>query len=369
MLDAACQAGGTSMFTNGVDPGWANDLLPLMLAGTCERIDTIRMMEVVNYATYDAASVLFDTMGFGKPLDETPLLLLPGILTHAWGPVVHVVAAGLGVELDGIEEWYERVPAERDIEVDAGTVAAGTAGALRFEVRGMVDGKARIVLEHVTRLADEQMPDWPQPIGSGCYRVVIEGNPSMTVDVAAHGEDGDHNTGNLVSTVGRVLNAIPHVQAADARSPLHVSISRSPPERAPCSGEHAHPTRLRRGSPTSASTPTTRSGTRRTASTRRTSATTSCSPATSISASASSRRGCSPPSGATSRLFGYGAKGFTLSLIETAIEVTDGSHPGAATSRPSSSFGKELLDHPVELLPGRARDHRRAPSRRPRPAC
>ena len=214
MLEAACQEGGTSCFTNGVDPGWANDLLPLVLAGTCERIDTIRMMEVVNYATYDAASVLFDTMGFGKPLDETPLLLLPGILTHAWGPVVRVVAAGLGVELDGIEEWHERVPADRDIEVDAGTVAEGTAGALRFEVRGMIDGQPRIVLEHVTRLADEQMPEWPQPVGSGCYRVVIEGNPSMTVDVAAHGEDGDHNTGNLVTTVGRVLNAIPDVQAA-----------------------------------------------------------------------------------------------------------------------------------------------------------
>lgn len=214
-LDRACNRGNTSMFTNGVDPGWANDLLPLVLAGTCERIDTIRMMEVVNYATYDAASVLFDTMGFGKPLDETPMLLLPGILTHAWGPVVRVVAAGLGVELDDIEEWHQREPAERDIEVDAGIVEKGTAGALRFEVRGMVDGEARVILEHVTRLADEQMPDWPQPTGSGCYRVVIEGNPSMTVDVAAHGEDGDHNTGNLVSTVGRVLNAIPAVQAAE----------------------------------------------------------------------------------------------------------------------------------------------------------
>lgn len=214
-LEDACRTGGTSCFTSGVDPGWANDLLPLVLAGTCERIDTIRMMEVVNYATYDAATVLFETMGFGKPLDDTPLLLLPGVLTHAWGPVVSAVAAGLGVELDDIEEWYERVPADRDIEVDAGVVREGTAGALRFEVRGMVGGAARIVLEHVTRLADEQMPDWPQPVGSGCYRVVIEGNPSMTVDVAAHGEDGDHNTGNLVSTVGRVLNAIPAVRAAE----------------------------------------------------------------------------------------------------------------------------------------------------------
>lgn len=50
-------------------------------------------------------------------------------------------------------------------------------------------------------------------------------------------------------------------------------------------------------------------------------------------------------------LFGYGAKGFTLSLIETAIEVTDGSIPSREIER-IIAFGKELLDHPVEVLPG-----------------
>jgi len=51
------------------------------------------------------------------------------------------------------------------------------------------------------------------------------------------------------------------------------------------------------------------------------------------------------------RLFGYGAKGFTLSLIETAIEVTDGAIPTSAIST-ILDFGKDLLDHPVELLDG-----------------
>ncbi len=51
------------------------------------------------------------------------------------------------------------------------------------------------------------------------------------------------------------------------------------------------------------------------------------------------------------RLFGYGAKGFTLSLIETAIEVTDARIP-ASDIQIIISFGKDLLDHPVELLPG-----------------
>lgn len=51
------------------------------------------------------------------------------------------------------------------------------------------------------------------------------------------------------------------------------------------------------------------------------------------------------------RLFGYGAKGFTLSLIETAIEITDGAIPAGDIST-ILDFGKEMLDHPVDLLDG-----------------
>jgi putative hydrolase of the HAD superfamily len=50
-------------------------------------------------------------------------------------------------------------------------------------------------------------------------------------------------------------------------------------------------------------------------------------------------------------IFGYGAKGFTLSLIETAIEVTDGRVSGADIQA-VIDLGKALLDHPVDLLDG-----------------
>jgi len=41
----------------------------------------------------------------------------------------------------------------------------------------MKDDKAVVVLEHVTRLRDDLAPEWPQPAGQGCYRVVITGEP------------------------------------------------------------------------------------------------------------------------------------------------------------------------------------------------
>jgi hypothetical protein len=213
-LEAACRDGGTSCYTSGIDPGFANDALPILLMSACERVDAVRVMEVVNYATYDQPTVLFDTMGFGKPLDHTPLILIPGVLTIAWGPIVHALAAALGARVDEIREVHERLPAPETFAIPSGTVRAGTAAALRFEVQGIVRGRPAIVVEHVTRLRDDLAPAWPQPTGSGCYRVRIDGSPSLTCELTLAGDDGDHNTGGLVATAMRILNAIPAVCAA-----------------------------------------------------------------------------------------------------------------------------------------------------------
>jgi 4-hydroxy-tetrahydrodipicolinate reductase len=213
-LEEACRKGGTSCYTNGIDPGFANDALPILLLSACEKVRSVRIMEIVNYATYNQPTVLFDTMGFAKPMDHTPLLLVPGVLTLAWGSTVHMIAAALGAKLDGIEEKVDRRATDTAFTIPPGPVPAGTMAALRFEVQGMVKGRPAVIVEHVTRLRDEDCPEWPQPTGSGCYRILIEGSPSMTCELTLEGEDGDHNTGGLVATAARMLNAIPAVCAA-----------------------------------------------------------------------------------------------------------------------------------------------------------
>jgi len=213
-LQLAAQNAGVSLFVNGIDPGFANDVLPLVLSGISERIEEVRCSEVLNYNTYNQPMVLFGIMGFGRPLSETPMLLLPGVLSMAWGSVVRIIAAGLGVTLTGITEWYEREPAPEDFEVDAGPVPKGMAAALHFEVRGMVGDRAVVVLEHVTRLRDDLGASWPQPAGHGCYRVQITGEPNYTLDLQLMGTDGDHNTAGLKATAMRLVNAIPAVIAA-----------------------------------------------------------------------------------------------------------------------------------------------------------
>ena len=49
--------------------------------------------------------------------------------------------------------------------------------------------------------------------------------------------------------------------------------------------------------------------------------------------------------------YGFGIKGFVLSMIETAIEVTEGRVPGHVIGQIIAA-GQEMLAHPIELLPG-----------------
>lgn len=214
-LENAALEGGVSLWVNGIDPGFANDMLPLALSGACRSIEQIRCMEIVDYSTYDNRTVVFDIMGFGKPLAEIPLLLQPSVLSLAWGSVVRQLAKGLGVELDAVTEVYDRLPAPETFAVSAGTIEKDTAAALRFEVQGIVDGRPVFVLEHVTRLRDDLAPDWPQPAQEGgSYRIEITGEPTYHVDLMPKSPNGDHNHGALVGTAMRIVNAVPAVVSA-----------------------------------------------------------------------------------------------------------------------------------------------------------
>ncbi len=107
--------GNASMHINGIDPGFANDVLPLVMTSLSQRIDEVRVMEICDYSTYYQPVVMNDIFGFGKPMDEVGMIFHPGILTMAWGSVVRQIAAGLDVTLDEpLTEEVDRRAAEWD---------------------------------------------------------------------------------------------------------------------------------------------------------------------------------------------------------------------------------------------------------------
>ena len=214
-IEDAAREGNSTVFMTGVDPGFATDLLPFALAGSCQRIEQVRTMEIADYATYDGATVMFDVMGFGNEIGDLPMLYQPGILSIAWGTAIRQLAAGLGIEVDVIKDSVDQEPAPEDFEVAVGTIKKGTVAAVRFQIEGMVKGKPAIVVEHVTRLRPDLRPDWAQPAQpGGSYRVEITGEPSYVMDICPTSRNGDHNYAAILAAAGRIVNAIPDVVAA-----------------------------------------------------------------------------------------------------------------------------------------------------------
>lgn len=217
-FEDACTAGASSIFASGIDPGWATDLLPLILSGVSADITEIRAQEMFNYALYDQPDAVRNLVGFGQPIESTPPMVMDFSLQMVWGPMIRVMADGLGVELEEIVTEVEKRPLEKTVTVDGmGDFDEGTIGALRFQVKGIVDGKPLLVMEHFTRIDDDCAPDWPYPAhGQGAHQVQITGRPNLVVTI--HGtEDGEPGAagGGNATAANRLVNAIPAVCGAN----------------------------------------------------------------------------------------------------------------------------------------------------------
>ncbi|MCX4529723.1 MULTISPECIES: dihydrodipicolinate reductase [unclassified Streptomyces] len=214
---AAIAEGGGSLFASGVDPGWGNDVLPLLISGLATTVDVIRCQEIFDYSTYDQPDSVRYLVGMGQPMDFEPMMLMPSIPTMVWGGQIRLMARALGVELDEIRETSERRALDATVTTRTmGEFEAGTQGAIRFEVRGIVEGEPRIVIEHVTRIHPSCAPDWPTPPdGAGAHRVIIEGRPRIEVTVEATDEGENRSAGGNATAVGRLVGAIDWLMEAE----------------------------------------------------------------------------------------------------------------------------------------------------------
>jgi 2,4-diaminopentanoate dehydrogenase len=220
-LTAAAQEGGVSLYASGIEPGFAADHLVLMMTTQSKTITHIKASETALYDDYPVTDTMMEGMGFGQPLDYTPMLAYPGAIAFQWGPGLRLIAEGLGWTIDEIRERFDRAPTDRDLHVAFGTAKAGTCGALRTQAIAVVDGREAIVIEHVNRLAADIAPEWGEGRENPVYRIVIQGEPDVECEMTANLRDPEASgsvmtsgAGAMVSTAMRVVNAIPYVVEA-----------------------------------------------------------------------------------------------------------------------------------------------------------
>lgn len=208
----ACETGGSSCFSTGIDPGFANDLFPMTLMGLCGEVRRVRALEILDYRNYEGDYE--HEMGIGRPPGYRAMLEHPDILVMAWGATVPMMAHAVGIELDAITTTWDKWVTDVPITTAKGGIAPGEVAAINFTINGVYRGDTRIQLEHVNRVGPDAAPDWPRGTQDDVYRVEIEGSPSITQETAFRFTDDsgrDAATAGCLATGMRALNAVPAV--------------------------------------------------------------------------------------------------------------------------------------------------------------
>jgi 4-hydroxy-tetrahydrodipicolinate reductase len=213
-INAACQRGGSSAFFTGIDPGFADCVLGATVASLVGEITQIRSWEMLDYSTYMVAETLA-ALGFGVKPEQ--MQAHPEILKATWGSSLWVLADACGITLDDIEVGGDIwVSPDTYTATNGMAVQAGTVGAVRWSLSGILDGQARVQTNHVNRLGPHAAPDWPSIGDAGGYRIEVDGFPSIRGDFpfGLPGGTRDGLKDAMAMTAARLVNSIDHVVRA-----------------------------------------------------------------------------------------------------------------------------------------------------------
>jgi 2,4-diaminopentanoate dehydrogenase len=216
-LEAAAEAGNATLYASGIFPGFGSDYLALVMATQSARIRQVRAAEISLNDHYPGTTVMMDGMGFGRPMDYSPWISRPGMIEASWTGPIHLIAAGLGVEVEQVHGTLDRFLTDRELHVACGTIPAGTVGAVCTRATGVVHGRDTIVIEHLIRMARDVAPEWPSSDSDATYQIEIDGDPDIRCTMTLGAQQG-HRAGRaaMVATAMRVLNAVPYVITAPA---------------------------------------------------------------------------------------------------------------------------------------------------------
>ena len=215
-IEAACRRGGSSIFGTGMNPGFAN-LLALVSAGICDRIDSITVLESVDSSGYDSPETE-QPIGFGHPITEPRLQEMVRDGTAVFGDAVHMMADALRIELDEVRCDAGFAVATQDMELGPMTIREGCVGGIEASWKGLAGGKAVIDLQVRWRKGQHLDPDWQVEHG---YVVEIQGQPCVKTkleirpprDFQAKSFE-DYMQLGMIITALPAINAIPAVCAA-----------------------------------------------------------------------------------------------------------------------------------------------------------
>ncbi len=194
-LDRIAKKEGKTVVGTGINPGYLMDLLPIVLTGPCQQVDTITVTRHMN-SSHRRPSFQ-KKIGTGMTLEEFRKNIEKGHITGHVGLVesIQMIDSGLHLGLDEIEELPpEAIIAEHEITNSFTTIKKGDVLGLKSVAVGRREGKQIVTLDF--QAYAEASPQYDE--------IIIEGLPPIQQRIKG-GVQGDQGT------IGMLINLIPIV--------------------------------------------------------------------------------------------------------------------------------------------------------------
>lgn len=219
-LEEACRRGGSTLFGSGVSPGFA-ELLAIVAASSCDRVDKITIAESADTTLYDSPDTERPT-GFGTAIDDPNLQPMAENGTAVFAEAVRLVADSLGVELDEIKCVSEYAQTTEDLVMASWTIPAGHVAGVFASWQGLVNdpvnGQRTVVDINVRwKKGTTLEPDW-QLDGDG-WKITIDGRPTVNMQVGfLPPQDMIENAKTIEDffVLGHIMTAMPPIHAIPA---------------------------------------------------------------------------------------------------------------------------------------------------------
>jgi hypothetical protein len=212
----ACTRGGSTMFGTGINPGFA-ELLSIVTAGICDRVDKITITESADTTLYDSPATELPA-GFARPIDDPDLQAMTAKGTAVFGEAIAMVADALGVVLDEIVCEAHYAQTTEDLDLGSWTIGAGCVAGIDARWHGKVGDRTIIELRVRWKKGQTLDPDWPIEDG---YLIQVDGRPTVRtkVDLLPPPDFeattfADFMVLGMIMTAMPAINAIPRVVAA-----------------------------------------------------------------------------------------------------------------------------------------------------------
>lgn len=221
-IEAACREGKSSIHATGSSPGFATEVMPLVLTSLSRRVDAVTIDEFADLSSRNSPQLLFEIMGFGRApssFDQQRLNVMKG----SFGPSLHLVADALGVPLEELTVRGEAGIAREDTRIAAGVIEKGTVAATRITVEGLRNGRAFIRFRANWYCGTQLEQDWE--LRDSGWRVLVEGDTPLDVSIRFPVAAEDYAAFTPGLTAHRAVNAVPLVceAAPGLRSSLDLS--------------------------------------------------------------------------------------------------------------------------------------------------